>query len=215
MASSWIQFRFILLAFSVALLGLMAGSLLWRIYHANTPEDPQQLIQLPKPRVIADFVLTDQDGQDFSLQDFQGRWSLLFFGFTACPDICPDTLYQLRQAREALQERLAPEVVPTVYLVSVDPERDSPARMKEYLQFFDPQFIGLSGADAQLRALTLQLGIAYHVEEHEAGAANYAVDHSASILMLNPEGRLHAVLRGPHEGARIAADVAAVIERES
>ena len=215
MSSSPIPFRFVLLALSFGVLSLVAGATLWRIHDARPQDIPQHLVRLPEPRVIADFRLTDHHGQAFALQDLKGHWSLLFFGFTSCPDVCPSTLYQLQQARQLMAERLSPQAVPRIYLVSVDPERDSPAKLQEYLQYFDPQFIGVSGEDAQLRALTLQLGIAYHVEEHTPGAALYTVDHSASILLLDPQARLYAVLRGPHEAATIAAEVSVAVDQES
>lgn len=199
--------QFLILALSVAVLSLAAGALLWRAFQMSAAPAGQTLLLLPEPREIADFSLMDQGGEPFSREQFKGNWSLLFFGFTSCPDICPNTLFQLQQARQILQEVLAEAELPRFYLVSVDPERDTPEKLARYLAYFDPAFTGLSGADEQLRALSMQLGIAYHVSAHEPGATDYNVDHSAALLLLNPEAQLVGVMPAPHDGARIARDL--------
>lgn len=199
--------QFLILALGIAMLSLLAGTLLWRSFQAqDTPAQPSLLL-LPEPRAIADFSLVDQRGKPFSRKELEGNWSLLFFGFTSCPDICPNTLFQLQQARQILLEEVAETELPRFYLVSVDPERDTPEKLASYLDYFDPAFTGLSGADEQLRALSLQLGIAYHVSAHEPGATDYNVDHSAALLLLNTEAQLVGVMPAPHDGARIARDL--------
>lgn len=202
----------IVLVAGLAVAGLVAGALAWRMIDSPGAE-PQVLIELPEPRAVADFALVDHAGQPFSLEDLRGRWSVIFFGFTNCPDVCPDTLYQLQQVRSELAERLPPEQLPAIYLVSVDPERDTPEKLAAYLEHFDPEFIGLTGPDPQLRALTMQLGVMYHVAPHDSGETAYLVDHSASLLVLDPEGRLHGVLPAPHDAGTIAADLAALLRR--
>jgi protein SCO1 len=204
----------VLLVISLAVLGLMAGALAWRVLDRGAAPAAERLIVLPQPRAIADFALQDHHGQPFSLDDFRGRWSVLFFGFTSCPDICPDTLYQLQQARSRLADRLPPEQVPAIYLVSVDPERDTPARLADYLAFFDREFTGLTGEDPQLRALTMQLGVMYHIAPHEEGDTGYLVDHSASLLVLDREAQLYGVLRAPHEADAIVSDLTGLLRRE-
>lgn len=203
----------ILLAVSLAVLGLMGGALAWRAYEMREAGTPANLVVLPEPRVIADFALQDHRGQPFSLAGFRGQWSVLFFGFTSCPDICPNTLYVLQQARSRLLERFAADAVPDIYLVSVDPERDSPEKLASYLAHFDSSFTGLTGEDVQLRALTMQLGVMYHIEPHDAGDSDYAVDHSASLILLDPEGRLHGVLPAPHDVDRITAGLTELAKR--
>ena len=205
------HFRFLIPALCVAIVSLAAGALIWRAF--NTPPAPaqQSLLLLPEPREFADFRLVDHRGQPFTRAQFEGRWSLLFFGFTSCPDICPDTLFQFQQARQILLNKIGDEKLPRFYLVSVDPERDTPEKLANYLAHFDSAFIGLSGTDAQLRVLSMQLGIAYHVAEHDAGALDYSVDHSSGVLLLNPEAQLVAVLPAPQDGTRLARDLLAVM----
>jgi protein SCO1/2 len=202
-----------LLVISLAALSLAAGALAWRVLELRGAPAPEALIVLPEPRVIADFALEDQTGKPFSIDGFRGRWSVLFFGFTSCPDVCPNTLYELQQVRSILQERVGSDRLPAVYLISVDPERDTPEKLAGYLGHFDPSFTGLTGADAQLRALTTQLGIMYHVEPHDPGNREYAVEHSASLLLLDPQARLHGVLPAPHDAEQIAGDLLTILDR--
>jgi len=203
--------RFFLLAISLAILAALAGALLWKMLEIRQHQNLQSLIVLPEPRIVADFALLDETAKAFSLADMQGRWSLLFFGFTACPDICPNTLYQLKQVRAELMEELEEPEMPIIYLVSVDPDRDSPQALADYLQYFDPAFKGLTGDDKQLRALTMQLGIAYHVEDHQPGDREYAVDHSASLILMNPKAQLYGVFPAPQQAAEIRNDLLQVL----
>jgi len=138
---------------------------------------------------------------------------VLFFGFTHCPDVCPSALYDLAQIRKSLAQD-HPESARDlqVLFVSVDPERDTPEKLNQYVDYFDPSFIGVTGPEAQLAPLTLQLGIAYRIEDHEPGSQQYTVDHSASFLLMNPDGKLHGVFPAPHQTEKMAAEIAAVID---
>jgi protein SCO1/2 len=203
--------RFLVLAISLALLSVLSGALLFKLMDLRNQPKLQSLIVLPEAKVIADFALLDESGQPFSLADFKGRWSLLFFGFTSCPDICPNTLYQLQQVRKDLVQELGEENLPVIYLVSVDPGRDTPDKLAEYLSFFDPAFRGVTGDDRQLRALTMQLGIVYHVAEHEEGTLDYAVDHSASLVLLSPQAKMFGVFPAPQDAARMSHDLLQIL----
>jgi protein SCO1/2 len=204
--------RFLLLAISLAILAALAGALLWKMLEIRQQQNLQSLIVLPEPKIVADFALLDESAQDYSLADLEGRWSLLFFGFTACPDVCPNTLYQLKQVRTDLLAELDESEIPIFYLVSVDPDRDSPQALADYLQYFDPAFKGLTGDDPQLRALTMQLGIAYHVEDHQPGDKEYMVDHSASLILMNPKAQLYGVFPAPQQAAQISNDLLQVLD---
>jgi len=206
--------RLLLLAFSLAVLSVLSGVLFYKLLQLRGQPNFQSLIVLPEAKIVGDFILQDETGKNFSLADFKGNWSLLFFGFTHCPDICPNTLYQLQQVRAELASQMPESALPVIYLVSVDPERDTPARLAEYLRFFDPAFKGLSGDDRQLRALTMQLGIAYHVAEPEAGSDEYAVDHSASLILLNPQAQMFGVFPAPQQTDTLIRDLLSVIKEE-
>ena len=154
----------------------------------------------PNPKVLQDFSLTDEDGGAFDRNRLLGRWSLLFFGFTNCPDVCPTTLSVLKQARRRLGDAAPPQVV----FVSVGPERDDPATLKRYVDYFDPAIVGVTGAPEALDTLTRQLGILYMKVGGEAPGEAYTMDHTASILLLDPAARLVGLLSPPHDAAQIA-----------
>ena len=200
------------MAVLVAFLSATAGFAFWKITQARKAAPNASLIVLPEPRVIADFDLIDQASQSFSLEDLRGNWSLIFFGFTHCPDVCPTALYELQQVKIALaQEIETGQKIPQIVFASVDPERDTPEKLQAYLSHFDNSFVGVTGKHEQLLPLTRQVGIAYRIEEHESGAMQYSVDHSTGILLTDPSGRLHGVFPAPHDAADIAADLLAVL----
>jgi protein SCO1/2 len=211
MAENRTNLRFTLLAALVAILSAAAGFSLWQMRQAGPATMTAALRILPEPRVIADFDLVDQDGATFSLEQLRGKWSLLFFGFTHCPDVCPSALFDLHQVNQEAARAASGEARHQVIFVSVDPERDSPARLGEYAAYFDPGFIAVTGDPEQLAALTRQLGVAWRIEPHEPGAENYSVDHSASIMLTDPQGRLHGVFPAPHDAAKISHDLLALL----
>ena len=207
--------RIIVMAVLVAFLSATAGVAFWKITQAKKATPRNSLIVLPEPRVLADFDLIDQQSDPFSLEDLKGNWSLIFFGFTHCPDVCPTALYELQQVKNTLEQEIGEGVqIPQIVFISVDPERDTPNKLQAYLSHFDPSFIGVTGKHEQLLPLTRQVGIAYRIEEHESGATQYGVDHSTGILLTNPAGRLHGVFPAPHGATEISADVLATL-RES
>ena len=152
------------------------------------------------------FTLHSADGviDNAALQD---RWSLLFFGYTFCPDICPTTLASVR---EMLAHLDAAVVRPQVLFVSVDPARDSPDRLSAFVRFFDPAFLGAVGDDAAIADLVKHLGVHYQRLD-EKDKNNYVVDHTAAVYLIDPQGRLKAVFSWPHEPAVMAADYQRII----
>lgn len=159
---------------------------------------------LPKGRPVAEFQLVDQDGAPFDRARLQGAPSLLFFGFTHCPDVCPSTLALLAQLE---QDPPVPDL--RTILVTVDPGRDDVAAMKLYVKAFSPRMIGLTGDDAQLEALMRSVGAARIVQPGEG--TSYQVDHSATLYLIDPSGRMVAVFSPPfslpalREDLRLAA----------
>lgn len=166
----------------------------------------QAAVFYPEPRPVAPFTLVDGDGAPFAAADLEGAWDLVFFGFTHCPDVCPNTLAVLRDTNRRLAA--AGHAPPRVTLISVDPERDEPAVMRDYVAFFDPAFRAATGEPATIEAVARSLGAAFFVEEHAPGAAAYAVDHSAAVMIVDPQGRLVGQLRPPADAAAYAADLA-------
>jgi len=165
----------------------------------------------PEPRVISPFKLTAQDGKPFDLESLKGRWTFVYFGYTYCPDVCPTTLAELARAKKLLDSA----GVPAQYVfVSVDPQRDTPKRLAQYVAFFDPGFVGATGTDEALTALTRQVGVAYSFPEGTKGAT-YAVDHTSIVALFDPDARLHAVFTPPHEGEGIAEGFRKILEKRT
>jgi protein SCO1/2 len=207
------NFRIWIMAAVVAMLSATAGVTLWKMTQMRQNPVFSSLIVLPEPRIIDDFALQDASGQLFSLEQLRGNWTLMFFGFTHCPDVCPTALYELQNLKSLLEKEADSDLdIPRIVFVSVDPERDSAEKLSQYLSHFDPGFTGVTAAHEQLQPFTRQVGIAYHIEDHEAGATSYAVDHSSGILLMNPAGQLHGVFPTPHRSELMANDLLIVLE---
>lgn len=158
---------------------------------------------LPEPRSIAKFQLVDQQGRAFDSHALEGRWTLLFSGFTHCPDICPTTLTMMAD----LDARLG-DAAPRLVFLSVDPERDSPERLADYLAHFGPDFVGATGSRVQVESVSRELGLA-QVRNPGVGG-EYTVDHSAALVLLDPKARLAGYFQPPHDPEALAADLAAL-----
>jgi protein SCO1 len=163
-----------------------------------SPKPPLALASgtiLAPARPLADFSLIDNQGRSFGSANLRGHWSLMFFGYTDCPDYCPTTLTTLAVLEKQLRaaKTVAP---PQVIFVSVDAKRDTPARLNQFVPNFDPEFIGLTAASQPaIEALAKKWGIAVNIQY--AANGNYIVDHSAEIFVIDPAGNLAAILTGP------------------
>ncbi|MCG8325990.1 MAG: SCO family protein [Thiotrichales bacterium] len=149
----------------------------------------------PDPKQLRPFATIDHHDQVFGLQQLQGKWSFLFFGYTHCPDICPLTMTTLNTTYPDLQQRAGEDL--QIVFVSVDPDRDGSAKLREYMTYFNSEFIGLGGTREQVDSLARQIGIAYFLHEADE-QGSYLVDHSASVFLIDPKGRLLAVFSAPH-----------------
>ena len=173
---------------------------------------PQTATELPAPRPLADVRFVDTSGSAKQLSDFKGEFTLLFFGFTNCPDVCPLTLSMLAQVRADIASR-APRFTPRVLFVSVDPNRDTPERIAAYLNGFDSKFEGVTASDEALAPLLSALGVA--VEKHVHGGANYNVVHNSAIYVLDPNAEWIAVSTGPHDPKVLADDYLRIRRRHN
>jgi protein SCO1/2 len=206
--------RLFVMALSIALMGAAAGISLGLIQPSRQPPEMTALALLPEPSDIGDFQLLDHNGRPFTRQDLHGRWSLLFFGFTHCPDVCPSALYDLDLVSEHIARLPGSDVtMHRVVFVSVDPERDTPEVLSRYVAHFNAEFTGVTGAHEQLAALSAQLGIGYQVEEHPPGAERYGVVHSSSVVLTDPAGRLRGAFTAPLDPAGMARDLANLIDQ--
>ena len=163
-------------------------------YHGETVEPPAP---------AADFTLTGPDGKALSLNDFRGKVVALYFGYTFCPDVCPTTMAALSQAMQQLGPK-ADQV--QVIMVTVDPERDSPEKLNQYVTAFDPRFIGLSGTPGEIASAAKPFGVIY--EKHAGSAAtDYLVDHTATTTVIDRDGRIRLIWPYGTPPEELAADL--------
>lgn len=161
----------------------------------QAPAELKTAFVLPAPMPLPEFSLVDQAGDAVAGDRFQGRWSLVFFGFTHCPDICPTTLQILATVKSELAAA-GEDPLPQIVLISVDPERDTPELIGTYVDYFGDDNLGITGSLEELRKLTSGLGI--YFEKQPGNGDDYAVDHSAAVLLINPDAEFHTLFSGPH-----------------
>jgi protein SCO1/2 len=160
----------------------------------------------PTPRPIGAFALTAHTGRAFGAADLTGHPTLVFFGFTHCPDVCPTTLVKLAQVKKT---GALPGM--RVLFVSVDPGRDTPAVLAPYVHAFDPDFIGATGDPAEIARLARKFGVA--VARVDLPGGDYTMDHSAAVFLLDRHGQIVAVFTPPFDVAPFAADLQRVAPR--
>ena len=151
--------------------------------------DQANILLLPRERAIPPLELVDQDGQRFDTRSLQGRWHILFFGFTACPDICPTTLSDMRRLFSQLPKETRDQL--QLVLITADPARDTPQQLKTYLDYYRGGFNGLTGDMEQLQRLSRALGLPFETQ------GDYSVSHSGNLALVGPDGTLRGHIRAP------------------
>ncbi|MCQ4288499.1 SCO family protein [Pseudomonas stutzeri] len=199
----------------VALVALVIGLTVSKVLNTERQLDTAELLDagivlLPQGRGMPELTLTNQDGESVSLQQLEGQWNLLFFGYTFCPDICPATLAELRQLRGMLSEETRQRMQPI--LVSVDPERDTPEQLKTYLDYFDAGFIGLTGPLDNIQTLANAAGVPFI--PGDTSKENYTVDHGGNLALIGPDGRLRGFIRAPMRTQKLAEQLPMVLALE-
>lgn len=206
------RIRSIALGAAIAIVALACGLLLARVLLSGGSQGPNATLAsgtvLDPPRPLPAFAFVDHEGETFDPARLQGRWTLMFFGFVSCPDVCPMTLATLAQVEKQLSD-VSPEERPQVVLVSVDPERDTPEQLARYVQFFSPSFVGVTGSVDAISEFTRSIGVP--VAKTPVGEGGYTVDHSAAVFAINPQGELRALFSPPHSPDTLAADVRQLI----
>lgn len=159
-----------------------------------------------RPVEANQFSLTAHDGSTKSLSDFQGKVVLIFFGFVNCPDVCPTTMLELAKVYKALTP--AEQARVQVLLISVDPERDTLEKLRDYATYFTPTFLGLTGSPDQIAQVAKKYGVFYQKSEIKS-ATEYNVDHTATVFALDPKGQLRLIYGSGKvaETARVVEDV--------
>lgn len=198
--------RLLLIVVAGLLVGLLAGYVAIRLIAGQPLFGAAGFngLEMTASQPITNFTLTGPNGQPVALRDFRDKVVVIYFGYTYCPDVCPATMAELAQAVEGLSERDREQV--QVIMVSVDPARDTPEVLADYVHFFNPDFIGLTGSEEEIALAVTPFGVYY--EKHEGSAASgYLVDHTATVSVLDKRGYLRLLYPFGTTGEEITPDL--------
>ena len=194
--------QFLMLAIAAFIFGIGLFSYQNMQRGSLNTEDLQKAVSfLENPRDLPAFSMTNHLGNEFTQQDLMGNWSFVFFGFTNCPDVCPLTLSTMNQASGLIEQEIPRQIV----FISVDPDRDQPEKLNDYVTHFSDEVVGVTGSPEQINLLTNSFGAIYAIPENKTD--NYLVDHSAHIFVIDPNGKLTALYSTPHDANIIADDL--------
>ncbi|MGB2426369.1 MAG: SCO family protein [Alteromonas sp.] len=195
-----------IVAFIALIVGVYVATI---IAPPSMQTQPAYLQMYPQPRELTNFTLTDHNHQSIDKSIFEGKWSILFVGYTYCPDICPTTLAAVSSAYGDLLNATPQD--PQVVFLSVDPKRDTIERLNEYMNFFNPAFIGMTGEHKELFPLVRSMGMMYAMTE-STDNPDYLIDHSASIVVINPQAQVIGRFKPQHIPGELAiSDTAQLI----
>lgn len=194
----------------IALVAFWAGHYLTHSNDRHADALPIEGFLWPNPPHLGQFSLQDDKGEEFDDSDLRGKWTLLFFGYTHCPDICPTTLATLKVVREKLRDLSVFNSHGQILFVSVDSERDTPAVLRSYVRYFDPTFRAATAPPEKLHLLTRQLGTTF-VKISTGESPDYWFDHSSSMLLIGPDLRVLGEFVPPHNAQNLAARIRSII----
>jgi protein SCO1/2 len=157
------------------------------------------------PATCLSFSLLSTQNQVFNNQSLRGKWTIAFFGFTSCGYLCPTTLAELTKMYKKL-EQMKVKNLPQVVFITVDPEKDTMPVLSNYITAFNPQFLGLRGTEEYVKHLANETGITYIQIANPKDTSEYTMEHSGTLIVFNPEGKIQAFFSTPHNGAVIAQD---------
>lgn len=195
-----------LIAVVAAVAGLLAASYLFE------PKDISLIrlnsgTLLPQPRPLPEFALTDSDGKPFDKASLMNRWSIVFVGFTHCPDVCPTTLALLKTVNAKLQ---AEKKTLRVVFLSIDPERDTAAALGTYAHYFSPDFVGVTGPEEQLTKLGQAMGFVF-AKAPGPTPESYTMDHSSALILINPDAQVAGYFTPPLKVDALVSDLSGLL----
>ncbi len=205
----WLRSRAFILLVLVLAAGLAGYHLAQFAARMHAPRAVVPGVLWPDGITLRQFALTDHRGERFDLDRLRGRWTLMTFGYTFCPDVCPMTLGKLNTTLGLLEEEVDVQQLQTVF-VSVDPARDSEARLADWIGYFNPQFVAVRGNESELLGLSTQVAATFRALPADDNGY-YAVSHTASVMLIDPRARLVAILGLPLYAEDVAARVSEII----
>lgn len=186
----------------IAVIALVAGVFFG--LRQNAPDLSELTgFSFPEPALLRDVKLIDHNNEPLTESHFQDKWTFIYVGYTFCPDYCPMTLTTLNQTHALLTEDN--DTPPATLLVSVDPERDTPEHLKEYVKFFNDDFTGATGSPDEIRKFADQVSAVYALPDDRSDP-NYLVDHSSTVILINPDAAVQAVFTPPQTADTLAKD---------
>lgn len=214
----------------VLIIATFIGLFVWRMTSPSFVNkeslQEQGVFLFPQPRDIPPMSLIDQYGKPFTNQQLKGKWSFIFFGFTSCGEVCPTSLSQLSTVAKSMSEQPTKEPLQYIFF-SIDPKRDTPQKIAEYVNVFNKSFIGVTGLEKDLPAIGSALNVVVSVpkehhhdantdhkahEHHATPAPESEIDHSANVVIINPNGQYHGFIRGGFKADDVIPLIPAVIQ---
>ena len=193
----------------LALAGLFSGIFVGQHFHFKKKIDVSTFhgTYLENPRTVNRFSLEGVDEKSFDNKSLKGKWTLMFFGFTNCGYVCPTTMAELAKMYRTLEDK-GVKNLPRIVMISIDPERDTPEKLRAYVTSFHPNFYGARGDEESIKSMTREMGIAYAkvIEKGSNDATNYDIQHSGALTLFNPNGELNAFFTTPHHADLLAKD---------
>ena len=183
----------------------------------NKPISAKTYIALPDRKPLPVVILEQAGKGQVSTATFKGKWHMLLFGYTFCPDVCPVELSTLHHMMDNLRPRLPAEQLPQIVFVSVDPERDTADRLAQYVKHFDADFIGMTGKNTDLTQLGMPFGIAWMKQLNPNSPAtdkNYLVSHATTIILSNPDAKVTGLFPAKHVANEMADAYQTIIQKE-
>ncbi len=191
-------------------LSLYVNKMTTKVHLSSEQLRDMGLYLIEPPRNLGSFNLMDSAGKEFLPEGFKGKWNMLFFGFTFCPDICPITMSMLSRIEKGLDNEDLDKI--RIYLVTVDPDRDSPDQLKVYLENFSENFIGLTGGLDQIYNFATRVNAPFSPISNSKDP-HYTVDHTGSIVLINPEGNYAGFFRAPHNQDDVKKAILDIVSR--
>jgi protein SCO1 len=190
---------------SILLGGILLIIAAFFIIRQTNPPEIETGTLLAQPKTLPQFEFIDHHGETITRRDLNGQWSLLFTGFTSCPDICPATIYVLNDLDKKLRSN---DTEIRMILLSIDPERDTPEVLAQYLELFSSSLTGITGSLSGIEQFCNEIGMSFiHIP---GTAGRYTVEHSGALVLIDPRGRVSGYFRPPFDTDRMAGDLQAI-----
>ena len=195
-------FKSISLIIVLMIFGIAIGIYTTPKFQENSADEYMEGVFWPNPKQIGQFQTIDHQGTSFGVEQLKGKWSILFFGYTYCPDVCPITMSIMSDVQARLEQAGIVDDTQLLF-VTVDPLRDTADRLATYINYFDNRILGLGGTKQQVDSLVSQIGVVYlHGIPNKDGY--YLVDHTSSLFLIDPDARLVSIFSTPHDAETIS-----------